>query len=105
MALSGAEGFLVDLCGRKREVRIQRDFKVHFRQEDFDHRVTLILILLLASRYTFALSGGSEHQEEEEEEEEGRGRRRGRLCLVVRSDRLTEDRLEMVEVGKATSVH
>uniref|UniRef100_A0A6N2MRC3 Uncharacterized protein n=1 Tax=Salix viminalis TaxID=40686 RepID=A0A6N2MRC3_SALVM len=83
LALSESEGFLVDLCGRKREVRIQRDFKAHFRQEDFKHRVTLILVLLLASRYTFALSGGSENQEEEEEEEEEEGRGRRRVYMKV----------------------
>ncbi|KAF9677668.1 hypothetical protein SADUNF_Sadunf08G0131400 [Salix dunnii] len=70
LALSESEGFLVDLCGRKREVRIQnsqRDFKARFRQEDFKHRVTLILILLLADT---------------------------RLLM--------SDRLEMLEIGKAT---
>jgi hypothetical protein len=62
----------VDLCGRKWEVRIQspqRDVKARFRQEDFRHRVTLILILLQADPLVL-VSGGSEHQEEEEEEEE-----------------------------------
>lgn len=61
----------MDLCGRKWEVRIQipqLDLQARFRQEDFRHRVTLILILLQADPLVL-VSGGSEHQEEEEEEE------------------------------------